>query len=198
MKLLTLTLALALGPLITLGTLDGTWARDAPANDTERAMLSGAQTTANSIDRINADHIQRATLLAATDRAHAAVIDPNADRGRILELLQAFLASNPSFDGVSILDTSGRTVVSTDERMYGKTYDFRPYFEQAIAGVPNVSPLSVSIDTLGPQIVYAAPIEQDGQIVGVTAIRSNASEVFDLIDRDAGALGTLPDTSQPG
>jgi methyl-accepting chemotaxis protein len=182
-------LVLAVLPLLLLGYLDNSRTRQALLADTQQAMLSTAQATARAIDRVNAERMQQAKLLASTDLTIASITDPNADREAVKRLIGVYLASNPSFTGVAILDKDARTVESTDAGMYGKVYDFRPYFQRAIKGELYASEISVSVDTLKPMIVYSAPVKQGNQIVGIVLIRSTGEEVLRLVDDDTSALG---------
>ncbi|GAC1317122.1 MAG: hypothetical protein NVSMB2_10490 [Chloroflexota bacterium] len=156
----------------------------------EQSAVSKAQATAAAIDHLNAEHLAMTTVVAAMPISVDAVTNPQTDRAEVDALLASYKATSPTVTGVFLLDSSGNAIASTDPTMVGKNYDFRPYWQRGIKGEVNASPLSVSVDTKKPQIVYSAPIRQNGAIVGVTAYRTDASDVFALINGDTDAEGT--------
>ncbi|GAC1315618.1 MAG: hypothetical protein NVSMB2_07580 [Chloroflexota bacterium] len=184
------TLALALGPLFALGYLDSVRVRNDSVEERTRDMLGTAHVTAQTIEHMNVEHIHIVQLLAENDRVSRVVGDPTRRPDRVADLLVAFSNSTPTFSGATIFDAEGRTLISTDTRMSGQRVDGQRYFRTALSGVPNASDLMLTGDVVGPQIVYAAPIrDTSGAIIGVATLRSDATEIFRLIDADRNSVG---------
>jgi methyl-accepting chemotaxis protein len=189
-KLVSLMLLLALVPLLLLGVVDNVRARDSQLSSAAQAAQTSAHATADAIDRINQDHLALSQVLASSDIAVQAVTNSSFDRDGTLTYLKTIMGSNKTFDGVALLNAQGVVTAAVDPNMVGKSYDFRPYWQIGMQGKANISSLSVSVDTHSSQIVYAAPIISDGKVVGVTNVRSNASDVFTRIQADKDVQGS--------
>ncbi|NCD35207.1 MAG: response regulator [Spartobacteria bacterium] len=77
-----------------------------------------------------------------------------------------------------LLDKEGNTIASSDRRLTGKNYRYRPYFIRAIKGQSNVYyGWSDSIQQVSA--FYARPVlDKDAEIVGVIVISMNMSDML--------------------
>lgn len=169
---------------LALGDLDGT----AEENERIRREFKGraaaggqpgqaaVQMTGDEI--VSAKRREQASTIAAHPLVVAGATGASGDLASTSRYLAETCASNPHFTGVFLMDTAGKCIAAADPKMIGKSYDFRPYFQSAVRGKLYTSDISLSIDTLSPQIVHSAPVMRAGEAVGVLALRSDASEEF--------------------
>lgn len=68
-----------------------------------------------------------------------------------------------------LLDTSVTAVASSEPRLIGNNYEYRPYFRQAMAGGAGIF-YSIGTTTGLPGCFRSRPVRHDGKIVGVAAI----------------------------
>jgi methyl-accepting chemotaxis protein len=188
-KLVVLSLALSLMPLLTLGVVDSLRAREVARHDAELAMLAGARSTVTALDRANLARQQLAVLVASTDLAVSAVTNPAPDAEAVNRMINAFQTASKSVNGIYLLDRTGKTLFATDPTLMNRVYDFRPYFREAFAGHLYTSDVSVGIAVQRPILVSSAPIRLGSEIVGVAAVRTDVTDVFDVVDGDRNALG---------
>ncbi len=168
---------------LALGDLDGT------AEENERVRreyrdraVGGAPGFAAGLTtadlRVCAARREQASAIAAHPVVAAGASSRGRDAASLNKLLAEKCVSNSHFTGVFLMDSTGKCIAAADPQMIGKSYDFRPYFQNAIRGKLYTSDISLSIDTLSPQIVHTAPVMSAGEVVGVLALRTDASEEF--------------------
>ncbi|HJV24522.1 MAG TPA: ATP-binding protein [Aromatoleum sp.] len=68
-----------------------------------------------------------------------------------------------------LLDTAGTAVASSQQRLIGNNYEYRPYFRQAMAGGAGLF-YSVGTTTLVPGCFRSRPVRDGDRIIGVAAI----------------------------
>lgn len=68
-----------------------------------------------------------------------------------------------------LLDSSGTAVASSEPRLIGNNYEYRPYFRQAMAGGAGIF-YSIGRTTGQPGCFRSRPIRDEGKIIGVAAI----------------------------
>jgi len=167
---------------LALGDLERTAAEKGRGN---RVAGGGADSGQKPVDlaadeRVCGERRRFAARIASEDLVVAVAAGLRHDPKAVHQLLVEYEKSSPTFTGVFVMDATGRCVAAADPKMVGKSYDFRVYFQEAMRGNLYTSDISLSIDTLSPQVVHSAPIRHGGQIVGVLALRSDASEEFKL------------------
>ncbi|MHB1162130.1 MAG: methyl-accepting chemotaxis protein [Chloroflexota bacterium] len=178
---------LALGDLErTSGEMErsGRGASAAPGSEGARTASTGGLD-----ERVCADRRQLASRIASEQLVVAAA-GFQRDTEAAHRLLVDHQRSSPRFTGVFVMDAAGKCVAASSQKMVGRGYDFRPYFQEAMRGKLYSSDLSLSIDTLSPQVVHTAPVRYQDQIVGVLALRSDGAEEYRL------AEGAIEDASE--
>ncbi len=135
---------------------------------------------AGADERVCGERRQLASRIASEELVVAAAAGLRHDPKAVHQLLVNHWKSNSSFTGVFAMDATGKCVAAANPKMVGNSYDFRPYFQEAMRGNLYTSDISLSVDTLSPQVVHSAPIRYGGRIVGALALRSDASEEFRL------------------
>ncbi|MHB0867841.1 MAG: methyl-accepting chemotaxis protein [Chloroflexota bacterium] len=179
---------LALGDLErTSGEMErsGRGASAAPGSEGARTASTGGLD-----ERVCADRRQLASRIASEQLVVAAAAGFQRDTEAAHRLLVDHQRSSPRFTGVFVMDAAGKCVAASSQKMVGRGYDFRPYFQEAMRGKLYSSDLSLSIDTLSPQVVHTAPVRYQDQIVGVLALRSDGAEEYRL------AEGAIEDASE--
>ena len=183
---------LAKGDLST-GTKDGRRRVDGREDDGDLALakvesinFSATGETGQAIDRLNAEQMQLAAKLGSQELVAAAASGRYHDKQALNQLLLEQMNSNSSFNGVFFMGVDGECLGSTDPKMVGRNYRFRPYFQHALQGELFTSKVTVSIDTKRPMVVYAAPIRFQREVIGVLAVRTDGSEISRLIRKGMG------------
>lgn len=141
-------------------------------------------------ERVCAERRQLVIRIASNEQIAAFAAGLASEAKAVQQLLVECERSNPHFNGVSIMEPSGRCIASSDSRMVGKSYEFRPYFQEAIRGKSYSSDLSLSIDTLSPQVVHTAPIRYRGEVVGVLALRTDGADEYRLAEGEIEAASS--------
>ena len=121
-------------------------------NDMATSAVSDIVRTAERADILN---FYRGDI---HDQAYAKTITP---------VLTHLTQSYDDFSRLSLMDTNGIVVASSDESTIGRDFSDRNYFKSAIADKPFLAPpykSSVSNDAI---LAAAAPVKVDGKIVGV-------------------------------
>ena len=68
---------------------------------------------------------------------------------------------------------------------------FREYFITAFGGTPYISDPSYSVITLRPALFFSSPVrDANGQVAAVVRTRVNLNAVWDLVEADAGSVGS--------
>lgn len=166
------------------GDLSGT-------SDEEDLALLGSNTSTEAvstqreqeaaINQVKSERLQMVSYLASNDLVVSAAAGLRLDSGAVAQLLKEKMAAEKSYSALFTLDAEGKCTYSTDAKMMGKRYHFRPYWQHAIKGELYASRVSISVDTRRPMIVYSAPIKHRGNIVGVLALRTDGSELSEII-----------------
>ncbi|WP_156822097.1 cache domain-containing protein [Azoarcus sp. KH32C] len=68
-----------------------------------------------------------------------------------------------------LLDTTGTAVASSQQRLIGENYEYRPYFRQAMAGGAGLF-YSIGMTTRVPGCFRSRPVRDGDRIIGVAAI----------------------------
>ncbi|MGI5835914.1 MAG: methyl-accepting chemotaxis protein, partial [Chloroflexota bacterium] len=184
---------------LAMGDLSGTVGEedliDSGSNSSSEATQAYQEQQA-AINRAKSERIQIISNLAASDLLVSVAAGLRSDPGAIQQLLKETMATNKSFTAVFVLDMDGRCSYSTDSKMIGKMYHFRPYWRRARKGEQYASRVSISVDTRRPMVVYSAPIKYRGDVVGVAALRTDASEISELLLRSRSGAGRNGDEVQ--
>jgi len=169
---------------LALGDLERTTAeRERLARDKGAVLsldMSSSEHEMAPDEAVCAERRRLAARIAAEQLVVAAAAGLPHDPKAVNQLLAGYQDSNPHFTGVFAMDATGRCVAAADPKMVGKSYDFRVYFQEAMKGNLYSSDISLSIDTISPQVVHSAPIRHGGRVVGALALRSDAAEEFKL------------------
>ncbi len=111
-----------------------------------------------------------------------------------LQVYFSSIASKGSvFEELSLLDASGRVLLSTDPSQVGALHDQQAYFVEGREG-PYVQPPSYSLDTAAPSMVVSQPIQDyGGRVLGISMARLNLGRLESVMGEEAG-LGQTGET----
>jgi two-component system C4-dicarboxylate transport sensor histidine kinase DctB len=119
-------------------------------------------------------HRDAIRLLRTGDPALVSAVDELLVRARAgTEVTQFYL-----------LDTTGTTVASSQPRLLGQNYAYRPYFQQALAGGAGIF-YSIGSTTGLPGCFRSRPVRDGDRIIGVAAITFS----LDAVERAWGESG---------
>ncbi|MFM7224220.1 MAG: cache domain-containing protein [Actinomycetota bacterium] len=193
-RIAVILVLVAVGPVLLLTRLGVTRIEDQAARDGQRELIGLAAAIATGLDAELEANLQLVTGISrdrdviayteATDRAGAAVEPAAEQMNGDLDILQAAHVSAGIF---FILDDTGTAIASSDRKIIGGNYAYRPYWQKAMRGETNVSDVYLPIGTTSstPGTAFAAPIRRggrpDGTIVGVAVIKSDALTVSGVI-----------------
>ena len=191
----------AVGPVLLLTRLGITRIENQAARDGQRELIGLAGAIAAGLDAEIEANLRLVTGISrdrdivayteAVDRSGAAV-EPAAEQiNADLDVLkEAHVGAGIFF----VLDDTGTAIASSDRKILGGNYAYRPYWQEAMRGETNVSDVYLPIGTTSstPGTAFAAPIRRggrpDGAILGVAVIKSDALTVSGVItdapDRD--------------
>jgi serine/threonine protein kinase/HAMP domain-containing protein len=128
---------------------------------------------------------RRVTAYAARSQEVADLLAHPSDEGAhaVLVHLSNLVASNPDLHLMTLMDASGKALVSTAPEVVGGNYGFRDYFKIAMAGKSNVTSIIVG-SVAGRAGVYVAyPVRRDDQqAIGVIALRLRAETIGAIVD----------------
>ncbi|MBV8604096.1 MAG: protein kinase [Pelomonas sp.] len=184
---LKMALALVLAALVPMGITawhNYTSSVDALAR-AERRNLSGlAQATAGRLSQLIEDS-RRVTAFAARSPEVAALLRQPSEAGRaaVLARLQNFVDTNPDLHLLTLMDASGKALVSTAPEVVGGNYGFRDYFKIAMAGRSNVTSIIVGAVAGRAGVYVAYPVRDAAAApIGVIVLRLRAETIGALVD----------------
>ncbi len=187
-------LALALGLLLAWGVYHNSL-QAALASDraqTSQRLAFYAQTLEAGLQRY-----ETLPALLALERDLAAVLSEPSDPAR-RHAANVYLEAAQQHSGVTaayLMDTHGHTLAASNWRLpisfVGQDYAFRPYFQTALQGHTGRL-YAIGATTGEPGYFLAAPLQREGQVIGVVAIKV-ALEAFESALSDSGDMVLVAD-----
>ncbi len=140
--------------------------------ETNTLQLRATQAAATLSAQL-ADSRSRTAAWAADPAVAAWLAKPVEPAGAALrdQLLQQ-LQATPGLQAVSLLDSSGAVLLSTDAKSEGSSQSMRPWFAEAAAGRPYLGSLVAGLQAGSSSLTSAEPVRGDGGVVlGVLSVR---------------------------
>lgn len=160
-RLTLLFLALSIIPLIMVGAL--TYFQTQPrlkANvyeEFDRMALMQKATIENWLTGIQQDM----NVVASAERIRS--MDPDKAK----EALDSYVKEWPNYEGIFVLGLNGITIANSNEGVIDLST--RDYFKKAIKGEANISQPVISRQTGKVSVIFAVPVINNDQVVGVVA-----------------------------
>jgi diguanylate cyclase (GGDEF)-like protein len=156
--------------------------------DTEVRMTAEASAIASRIANALRENLKTARTLAGLPAVVDPLEAPSTERIRAAEALLAHFQQNLEVSVCYLMNAEGLTLAASNSQdpisFVGQNYAFRPYFQQAMRGIPWVH-LAVGV-TSGVRGIYSShPVQQAGapSPSGVLVIKSAMEPVEDAISR---------------
>ncbi|MEP6504324.1 MAG: cache domain-containing protein, partial [Betaproteobacteria bacterium] len=108
---------------------------------------------------------------------------PEGDGRAVLAHFRNLVDTNPDLHLLTLMDASGKALVSTAPEVVGGNYGFRDYFKIALAGTSNVTSIIVGSVAGRAGVYVAVPVRRDDQqVIGVIALRLRAETIGAIVD----------------
>ncbi len=106
----------------------------------------------------------------------------DASSNAVFTKLRSLVEANDDIQFAMLMNAQGMAVISTDPQTANKSYAFRDYFKQAMAGEPYMTGVIVGSVAGEPGIFYSRPVRsRTVGIVGVLVIRIRGSAVARIL-----------------
>lgn len=166
-KLIALCLVLGLSPLLLLGNLVSLETQSELQTSAYQRMDQVTQLQAHAIDEWLSSRQDNMKILAGLEAIKS--MDPT----RINEPIQIYFNQWRIYENISVIGVDGKTIYRTDNKVLNLAD--RDYFQQAMQGETVISDPVISKGSGDAVIVVAAPIMNNGNIIGVvTGVISTA------------------------
>jgi serine/threonine protein kinase/HAMP domain-containing protein len=95
--------------------------------------------------------------------------------------LQSLLKSNPDVRLLTLMNDLGTIVASSDAAVVGRSFEFRDYFKEAMAGRPFMTGIIVGSDNT-PGVYYSQPVvDPSGKVLGLVLLRIKGDTVATIL-----------------
>lgn len=192
-KLLLLLLIFGIFPSGVLGGLTFLVSRDVVSNQAATILLGHSLHTAGAIDQYLIDRRNDMAVASQLPEFSTYLLSPTnvLYAQDALRALRA-LAGRPDYESVSIVDPSGKVVLSSMSVEINTFVEFSPYFTEPMKGTPFfISDIQISPITNRPAIFFSAPIRDviTNRIVGVLVARIALDGIWSLVEHDKDISG---------
>ncbi len=167
-------------------------------------LTADARVVSYAIDAWNTEHTHQVQALATLPElrsvlkagsAEAAPAEARVALGGMNSLSQA----TKTVGAVSLMDASGKILLSTIPGNVGQSFPQRDYFQAAMKGASFITGVTISLTDGSTNIFRSTPVKDtDGKVLGVIQAKTDLSLAYDVLDqaRDrvgVGATGVLID-----
>ncbi|MCX6730506.1 MAG: cache domain-containing protein [Candidatus Roizmanbacteria bacterium] len=120
-----------------------------------------------------------AKMLGTRTRVVEYLQSPISTRKKELEgIFDVYQKENSHYLSIYLMDKTGLTHISTDRSFVGVNYGFRPYFKNAMKGVPTFD-IALGKTTKKLGYYFSHPVEDaNGEVLGVLAVKYEPSALF--------------------
>jgi len=197
-KLLLLSLALTLVPLIILAFISNRFLRTSIEIQSNESLRVAAEQTRFSVDNFiesNIDSLEiESTLgsirnyLALETNERANSVEESALRSTLLSLQTKEQIYQPAY---AVLDLAGTVTYSTERSSFGTSEADTSYFQSvSTTGISHVSPVEFPSNSSSGFIYFISPIKSESaQIVGYLRSRYDARILQSILDNNLGLIG---------
>ncbi|MBI1295893.1 HAMP domain-containing protein [bacterium] len=171
-KLVTFFLILSLVPLIAASVMAYLRSEEIIHTQIAENLEDNVTLTAMAMEQWIDERASNVHVLAGSAALQS------TDMDYISETLNALKASVSYYELISVIDTQGQTLYTTD----GQSYNFsdRDYFQRAIRGQFTVSEMVISRVSGDMVFVVAAPLYTDGEVTGIVAANVKTIELAEI------------------
>jgi methyl-accepting chemotaxis protein len=190
-RMALVTLSIAIAAMLTLTLIVNNLASSNVLAATQRQIDTQA---INGIERIEgylADRLASARLFAQLPLVRVMLLNQESaeDRARGQAVIDAARESY-GYAAVSLLDSQGRVVLSTDTSILGQERGRRPEILSALDGVATMSDVTSEPGSDAVGLHFAAPVYGgDGALIGLVDVRTDLEPLHALVDLDQDRSG---------
>jgi two-component system NtrC family sensor kinase len=190
-------------PIVLVTVIGGAIAATVSADYMAR---SAAQNAAVRLDGVATQAAEQIGALLARSLGDAAALSRNpvimsndATSAEKLAEMKKIQMLYGTFEDVTLVDTNGNVITSTDNKYYGE-WATNSLFQQAVRGTPSMSDATVSLDPYTVVIQIASPVvDTNSKITSVMAAQMSMKYIWQIIDRvRVGATGYVCLIDQSG
>ena len=189
MKLRSILLILALIAFLSTavgGFLYFSFLTDSILRDAERRAAAQVMATQSLVSTTMAEDLRIVQTLAGFKELSRAILKPSSETLEAANELLDHFRLNMNFSVCYLMDRTGLTIAASNRNepgsFVGSNYWFRPYFMQAMLGVPNIY-MAIGVTTGVPGIFYSYPVYGPGDQgpVGVAVVKASLEGISKLL-----------------
>ena len=160
-RLTLLFLAMSIIPLIIIGAITYFLSLPRLKENVYQGFARTAQIQNDSIENWITGIQEDMNVIASAERIRS--MDPVKAK----EALDSYVKEWPNYEGIFVLGPDGITIANSNEGVLDLST--RDYFKKAIKGEANISPPVISRNSGIVSVIFAVPVNQGDQVVGVVA-----------------------------
>src|SRR5439155_1681906 len=192
-KVLIALVVVGVVPIVLVSAVSVTRTRDQLTALGVTNIQQRSSSTASAIDAYLQSRLGDIVLVAKLPEItrYAQNLGDAAAKTSARAALSAAAARSPEYESVAVVDKNGTIAATSIQSDEGTSVKFREYFITAFGGTPYISDPSYSVITLRPALFFSSPVrDANGQVAAVVRTRVNLNAVWDLVEADAGSVGS--------
>jgi serine/threonine protein kinase/HAMP domain-containing protein len=192
-----LTLAMVLTALLPM-LLTSAWNLDRSQQALTDSQLRQAELLAHNaagrLGQLITDSQNLARVLGSDTEFTAWLAWPDeAFKPALQARLVALAKSNPDVHLVMVMDAEGTAQVSNDPEVMGRKFQFRQYFQEALAGRPFITSIVVGSVAGAAGVFFSVPVQgPSGKVIGVVVLRIHAAAFEKILDEVSHEMPLTP------
>jgi hypothetical protein len=184
-KMLAVLLVASTGPLLTVAWVESGRARRVVEDEAVALLEARADELAGDLDQFHEDFVRAAERLAGMPAVRSLAEGRTEEIAHVASAFEVFRRTDARIRGVALLDRSGTVPVATEAPLVGRSYPFRRYFQEVMAGAPrSISDIYIAVPEVAsvPSIAYAVPVEgADGRAAAAVAVYVRAEAFWGVV-----------------
>ena len=200
-KLLTVSLGLAIIPLLIGIAITGSVSSDALTRQTRISLSRLAFSVAQRITQSLTDK-QGLLAVAAGDPTLAELLTAPAPeaalQGAGQQAIKNLLSASPAIDVVGLYNHTGTAMAHSDPGLVGRDFSTRDFVKAGLDGKAYVSPYRVDAASDTPGLNLSSPVMEGGQVVGAIAVRVKGSFITGMLGGRTERCGAETSTRASG
>src|SRR4051794_22647936 len=193
-KIAAFTVAMCFFEALTLAALGYVRASDGLREQAQAALGADALVAVNSVDSWHEQRLSNLQGLALIPQVELYLEANGSERAEFAAAVQTALINldriDTDVDSVSLVDSNGAILASSSLSDIGANIGQTDYYQEAIAGRPAISGVSLSLSTNEPVIYHAVPVRGPlGRTFGVLRSRASIERVRRSIEGAQNRVG---------
>ncbi len=157
--------------------------KSAISGNSEQRLRNYIKSVANNVDNFFVNHKSSVEIFSKSVIVKNFLSNQNENGRQIDIFIEEIKKIRPkTYSIVYMLDAKGKCVASTNKKLVGKNYSFRPYFKKVKRGNVYISEITIGVTTKKAGIYMSSPVYLEGDFVGVAVIKLNAAILQNIIN----------------